>query len=178
MRIIGGKNQRRQIIAPAKLPVRPTTDMAKEALFNILNNHFDFEEIEVLDLFAGTGNISYEFASRGARQVLAVDINNHCTGFIKQTSEKLNFENLKTVRDDVFHFLAICRITFDIVFADPPYDFERISELPGKVFNAGIIKPGGWLVIEHSDEFIFYDFPYFDQSRRYGKVHFSFFKLS
>ena len=176
MRIIGGKNQRRQIIAPGNLPVRPTTDMAKEALFNILNNHFDFEEIEVLDLFAGTGNISYEFASRGAKVVISVDINNNCIQFIRQTVEKLDFSNVKSVRDDVFHFLEICKLSFDIVFADPPYDFSRIKEIPLRVFDASIIKPGGWLVVEHSEEIKFKEHPLFIESRRYGKVRFSFFK--
>ncbi len=176
MRIIGGKNQRRQIIAPGKLPVRPTTDMAKEALFNILNNHFDFEEIEVLDLFAGTGNISYEFASRGAKNVISVDINSHCVQFIRQTAEKLDFNKLKAVRADVFHFLGICKLSFDIVFADPPYDLGRINEIPSRVFDASILKSGGWLVVEHGEEVKFNEHPLFYESRRYGKVRFSFFK--
>ncbi len=176
MRIIGGKNQRRQIIAPGKLPVRPTTDMAKEALFNILNNHFDFEEIDVLDLFAGTGNISYEFASRGAKDIISVDINNHCIQFIRQTVEKLDFSNVKSVRDDVFHFLGICRQSFDIVFADPPYKMSRIKEIPGRVFDTSILKPGGWLVIEHSEDVKFNEHPLFFECRKYGKVRFSFFK--
>lgn len=176
MRIIGGKNQRRQIIAPGKLPVRPTTDMAKEALFNILNNNFDFEEIEVLDLFAGTGNISYEFASRGAKNVISVDINNHCIQFIRQTAEKLDFPAIKSVRADVFHFLGICRQSFDIVFADPPYDLNRIKEIPARVFDAFILKPGGWLILEHSEVVKFNEHPLFFESRRYGKVRFSFFK--
>ncbi len=176
MRIIGGKNQRRQIIAPAKLPVRPTTDMAKEALFNIINNHFDFEDIDVLDLFGGTGNISYEFASRGAKQIVAVDINNHCTQFIKQTSEDLNFKAIKIVRADVFQFLKICKISFDIIFADPPYDMQRIKTIPDRVFDADILLPGGWLVVEHNDSLKFNDHSHFFEARRYGKVNFSFFK--
>ncbi|MFN2395322.1 MAG: RsmD family RNA methyltransferase [Bacteroidales bacterium] len=176
MRIIGGKNQRRHIIAPAKLPVRPTTDIAKEALFNILNNHFDFEDIDVLDLFAGTGNISFEFASRGAKQIIAVDINNHCTQFIKQTSEKLHFDEIKTVRADVFQFLKVCKISFDLIFADPPYDMERIKIIPDRVFDAGILLPGGWLILEHNDSLKFNDHPDFFEARHYGKVNFSFFK--
>ena len=176
MRIIGGKNQRKHIIAPSKLPVRPTTDMAKEGLFNILNNHFDFHAIDVLDLFAGTGNISYEFASRGAQQIIAVDINHHCANFIRQTAESLDFTNLKTVKADTFHFLGICKISFDIIFADPPYDMKNIAEIPEKVFHADILKPGGWLVLEHGERMKLDHLPHFMQSRKYGKVHFSIFK--
>jgi 16S rRNA (guanine966-N2)-methyltransferase len=176
MRIIGGKYQRRTIIAPAKLPVRPTTDMAKEALFSIINNHLDFESITVLDLFAGTGNISYEFASRGAEEVIAVDINNHCVQFIRQTIDKMAMENLRAVRAEVFHFLSFCKAEFDVVFADPPFEFNGISEIPGKVFEAGILKPGGWLVLEHGEQRDFSQYPGFMEMRRYGKVHFSFFR--
>lgn len=176
MRIIGGKHQRRQIIAPVKLPVRPTTDMAKEALFNIVNNHFDFEELNVLDLFAGTGNISYEFASRGAVEVIAVDINNHCVQFIKKTADALTMENLRAVRAETFHFLRFCNSTFDIVFADPPYDMEGIRDIPTKVFDAQIVNPDGWLIVEHGENIHFSEHPFFIEKRRYGKVHFSFFK--
>lgn len=175
MRIIGGKNQRRQIVAPVKLPVRPTTDMAKEALFNILNNHFGFDELSVLDIFAGTGNISYEFASRGAPQVIAVDINPQCVRFIKSTAESLSMENLRAVRAEAFHFLSFCKTDFDIVFADPPYDMEAIETIPGKVFDAEVLKPGGWLIMEHGQEVSFSAHPHFTESRRYGRVHFSFF---
>ena len=177
MRIIGGKNQRRQIIAPSKLPVRPTTDMAKEALFNILNNHFDFESISVLDLFAGTGNISYEFASRGAEEVIAVDINNHCVQFIKKTADLLAMDRLRAVRADTFHFLGFCKVGFDIVFADPPYDFESIYEIPDKVFDAGVVNPSGWLIVEHGEKPAFENHRFFYEKRRYGKVHFSIFKM-
>jgi len=176
MRIIAGKYQRRHIIAPAKLPVRPTTDMAKEALFSIINNHYDFENITVLDLFAGTGNISYEFASRGAVEVISVDINNSCVQFIRQTVEKLSIENLRAVRAEAFHFLSFCKVDFDIVFADPPYDFANIAQIPEKVFAAKVIKPGGWLVLEHGERQKFDNYPFFGETRRYGKVHFSFFK--
>ncbi len=176
MRIIGGKYQRRHIIAPSKLPVRPTTDMAKEALFSIINNHFDFENISVLDLFAGTGNISYEFASRGTPEVIAVDMNNHCVQFIKQTAENLGMENLRAVRAETFHFISFCKVSFDIVFADPPYDFKGTPELPLKVFETNIVKPNGWLVVEHGETVNFSGHPLFVEKRKYGKVHFSFFK--
>lgn len=176
MRIIGGKYQRRHIIAPAKLPVRPTTDMAKEALFSIINNHFDFEQIHVLDLFAGTGNISYEFASRGAQEVIAVDMNNHCVQFIRQTVDKLAMENLRPVRAEAFHFLSFCSVNFDIVFADPPYDFTGLIELPAKVMEANILNPGGWFILEHGERQDFTTYPGYSNTRKYGKVHFSFFK--
>lgn len=177
MRIIGGKNQRKQIIAPLKLPVRPTTDIAKEALFNILNNHFDFEEITVLDLFAGTGNISYEFASRGAREVIAVDINNDCVHFIKKTSTALNMINLRAVRAEAFQFIGICKIDFDIVFADPPYDYSGTLNIPQEVLSAKLVKPGGWLIIEHGENKDFSHMDFFYEKRRYGKVLFSFFAI-
>lgn len=176
MRIIGGKNQRRQIIAPVKLPVRPTTDMAKEALFSILNNHYDFESINVLDLFAGTGNISYEFASRGSTEIIAIDINMHCIQFIKQTAEKLQMSTLRAVRADAFHFLSFCKTSFDIIFADPPYDLKQISQIPDAVFKAGILKPGGTLILEHGERNKFSHHDHYIESRRYGKVWFSFFK--
>jgi 16S rRNA (guanine966-N2)-methyltransferase len=176
MRIIGGKFQRRTIIAPSKLPVRPTTDMAKEALFSILNNHFDFEGLRVLDLFAGTGNISYEFASRGAEEIIAVDINNNCVQFIRQTVTKFEMENLRAVRAEVFHFLSFCKAEFDIVFADPPFELSSISEIPGKVIEAGILTPGGWFILEHGENNDFSEHPQFLELRRYGRVHFSFFK--
>ncbi len=175
MRIIGGKNQRKQIIAPANLPVRPTTDMSKEALFNILNNYFDFEEMNVLDLYAGTGNISYEFASREAREIIAVDINNNCVQFIRKTTSLLGFDTLRAVRAEAFHFLSICKADFDLVFADPPYNFDHIAQIPQKVFDARILKPGAWLVVEHGADIDFSSHEFFKEVRRYGKVHFSIF---
>ncbi len=176
MRIIGGKNQRRQIIAPSKLPVRPTTDMAKEALFNIINNHFDFEGLSILDLFAGTGNISYEFASRGAKEIVAVDINNHCVQFIKKTAQDLQMSNLRPVRADALQFIGFCKVRFDIVFADPPYDYSDLNEIPASVLENGLVNPGGWLVVEHGEGKKLSSLPWFFETRRYGKVHFSFFR--
>lgn len=177
MRIIGGKNQRKHITAPVKLPVRPTTDMAKEALFNILNNHLDFEEVAILDLFAGTGNISYEFASRGAKEIIAVDINNDCVQFIKKTALTLSMGNLKAVRAEAMHFIGLCKVSFDIVFADPPYDYPSISDIPEKVFSAMLVKPGGWLIVEHGEKNDLAHLDHFFEKRKYGKVHFSFFYL-
>ena len=125
MRIIRGRYQRRRIEAPHTLPVRPTTDMAKESLFNILENYMDFEEVEALDLFAGTGNISYELVSRGCPRVLAVDENQGCVKFIRETATKLSMDELSVVRADVFRFVPKHTLKYDLIFCDPPYDCEH-----------------------------------------------------
>ncbi len=176
MRIIAGKYQRRILHPPANLPVRPTTDLAKEALFNIINNHFDFEGLRVIDLFAGTGSISYEFASREAAEVIAVENHFKCIDFIQQTIRELKLENLKVVRADVFRFLSYCRPGFDLIFADPPYDMEGMEKIPQQVFERELLAEGGWLVMEHPARKKFEQYPYFVQERKYGRVHFSVFE--
>lgn len=175
MRIIRGSHRGKNIVAPVSLPVRPTTDAAKESLFNILNNYFQEDEIRVLDLFAGTGNISYEFAARGAKEVVSVDIEEKCTSFMKKTASVLDFENMRVVRNDVFNFLKILKASYDVVFADPPYDLERVKELPTLVFDANAVKEGGMFVLEHSGLHDFSAHPNFKEMRHYGRVHFSFF---
>ncbi len=160
------------------MPVRPTTDLAKEALFNVLNNHFDFENIKVIDLFAGTGNISYEFASRGAIEVVAVDNHFKCIDFINSTVEMLKLENLKVVRADVFKFLNYCKPGFDLIFADPPYDMQRIEIIVQKVFERNLLSADGWLIIEHAATNNFSAMNTFMEERKYGRVHFSFFRNS
>ena len=153
MRIISGSNKGRIIKTPANLPVRPTTDLAKESLFNILNNHFDFEELDVLDLFAGTGNISYEFASRGAKRIVSVDNNFKCAEFIRKAAQEYGFNKIITVqRANVFVFLKYPQVPFDLIFADPPYDMEGIETIPDLIFNQKLLKPGGWLILEHSNQ--------------------------
>lgn len=174
MRIIGGCHQRRLIRPPAGLPVRPTTDKAREALFNVLNNHFDFESLRVLDLFAGTGSISFEFASRGG-EVVAVEKDPRCVGFIRQTAKNLGMDRLSCFKADVFRFLKHPHPPFDVVFADPPYEMDRMTELPGAVFSGKLLAEGGWLVIEHSEAHAFGTHPHFFRQRRYSRVHFSFF---
>jgi 16S rRNA (guanine(966)-N(2))-methyltransferase RsmD len=159
----------------AKLPVRPTTDMAKEALFNIINNHFDFKQIRVLDLFAGTGNISYEFESRESKEITAVDFNFKCIKFIKTTSEKLNFKNITAIYEDVFVFLNHCEQTFDLIFADPPYNMKNTDALPDIIFNKNLLNKNAWLIIEHSKRLDFTQHPNFFQHKNYGNVNFSFF---
>lgn len=175
MRIISGKNKGRKIIAPANLPVRPTTDMAKESLFNILNNYINFEEMSVLDLFAGTGNISYEFASRGSKEITAVDNNSKCVNFIDQTGRKLNYENLIAIRADYRAFIKQSFNKWDIIFADPPYNMENTEEIPTLVLDNQLLKKNGWLIIEHAKNISFEGFTGFTDHRVYGKVNFSFF---
>jgi 16S rRNA (guanine(966)-N(2))-methyltransferase RsmD len=157
------------------LPVRPTTDMAKEGLFNILNTFLEFGEIEVCDLFAGTGNITFEFASRGCREVTAVEINAKCIAFIQKTISDLGFTNITPMKADVFSFLFRSQKTFDFVFADPPYDLEHAHELPDKIIHSAL-KPEGWLVLEHGPDSNYSTHPAYHHTRHYGKVHFSFFQ--
>ncbi|MBP5535925.1 MAG: 16S rRNA (guanine(966)-N(2))-methyltransferase RsmD [Bacteroidales bacterium] len=175
MRIIAGTLRGRRLEPPANLPVRPTTDMARESLFNILNNYVDYEECDVLDLFAGTGAVSVEFVSRGARSVTSIDINAACTDFIKATSVRLGLNNMHVVRADAFDLLKRANRTFDIIFADPPYAMENLETLPDLVFEKGLLKPDGILVVEHSKEHSFDTHPHYWQHRRYGKVNFTFF---
>ena len=178
MRIISGTHKSRQIHAPRNLPVRPTTDLAKEALFNILVNHFDLEDVTVLDLFAGTGNITYEFASRGARGVTSIDLELRCVNFIRKTVTDLGFEAVLSFRSDAFRFLRNCDTRYDIIFCDPPYELQGVEEIPLTVMKRTLLKPGGWLVVEHSREYNFEGFEGFLQKRKYGKVNFSIFSQS
>lgn len=176
MRIIRGTHRGRKITAPANLPVRPTTDLAKESLFNILENHIYFEDIDVLDLYSGTGSIAYEFASRESKSVIAVDIHPKCTAFIQETVTKLGFDNLKVIRSSSIGFLNHYSGQFDLIFADPPYDLEGVEEVVNIVFSRNLLRDAGWLIIEHSIEKDFSAFPGFHDHRRYGKVNFSFFR--
>ena len=175
MRIIGGIHKGRRLNAPANLPVRPTTDMAKEALFNILHNYYDFEGLRVLDLFAGIGSISYEFASRDAAEVTSVEQNPRCVNYISDTSRKLGLDKLFVIRANVFTFLKRGGKKYDIIFADPPYDIEGIDSIPDLVFDAELLDKDGWLIIEHSSSTDFQGHPRLDQQRKYGKVNFSMF---
>ncbi len=176
MRIISGSHRGRKIIPPHNLPVRPTTDLAKESLFNILWNYLEFSEIRVLDLFAGTGNISLEFASRGAVEVVAVDQHPRCSDFIRKMAMQLDFRNLKVIRADVVHFLKHPGLPFDVIFADPPYDLQEIRLVPAMVFDQAWLNPGGWLIVEHPKEVVLSDHPMYQETRIYGKVNFSFFR--
>jgi len=177
LRIISGTYKGRKIVAPSRLPVRPTTDQAKEAIFNIINNHFYFEDLKVLDLFAGTGNISYEFCSRGAKEVMAIEINHKCCDFIKKTVDFLKMGNLKCVQTNVFSFLKSSSGSYDLIFADPPYDMEGVDIIPELVFSKSLLNKEGWLVIEHSVTIDFSGSPNFFEQRKYGKVNFSIFRV-
>ncbi|MGY5847002.1 RsmD family RNA methyltransferase [Salegentibacter sp. HM20] len=177
MRIISGTAKGKRLIAPKKLPVRPTTDMAKEALFNILNNNFQLQRISVLDLFSGTGNIAYEFASRGCENITAVDANFDCVKFIKKTAAELDFP-IQVIKSDVFKYLEKAPIKAKIIFADPPYDFpsadfERIHQL---VFSKALLEENGQLIIEHSKHTNLSHLEGFTDSRKYGSSVFSFFE--
>ncbi len=177
MRIISGKYKGRRLVAPKKLPVRPTTDFAKEALFNILNNYYHFSELTVIDLFAGTGNISYEFASRGAVSITSVDGNYGCVQFISKTAKELDFA-INAVKSDVFKFLEKVKLEADIIFADPPYDFsdEQFAQLPKLVFENELLGEEGMLIVEHSKHTDLSSLPYFSFSKKYGGSMFSFFE--
>jgi 16S rRNA (guanine(966)-N(2))-methyltransferase RsmD len=175
MRIIAGEYKRRFIHPPANLPVRPTTDLARESLFNILNNIVEWQGKSVLDLFAGTGAVSYEFISRGCDRVLAVDSNFQCVSFIKKTASSFEMDNLKVMRTDVFRFLKSAKINFDIIFADPPYEMEGIDKLPDLIFDNDLLTGNGIFVLEHPRKYDFSEHPHFNEHRKYGKVNFSFF---
>jgi 16S rRNA (guanine(966)-N(2))-methyltransferase RsmD len=175
MRIICGSHKGKKIIAPNNLPVRPTTDFAKESLFNILNNYFYFDSVSVLDLFTGTGNISYEFAARGAKKVIGVEMNPSCVDFINKTARQLSFERLSVLKMDVFSFLARNTQQFNIIFADPPYDCDKYNMIVELVFEKNLLLPDGFLVIEHAEDENFQTHPKFYQQRIYGKVNFSIF---
>ncbi|WP_420572584.1 RsmD family RNA methyltransferase [Kordia sp.] len=178
MRIISGKHKGRRLTAPKKLPVRPTTDLAKESLFNILNNHFYFHEISVLDLFAGTGNISYEFASRGTENITAIDGDYGCVRFIKQTADMLDLD-INAIKSDVYKFLDRTHLKSDIIFADPPYAFSlaQFEKIATTVFERTLLLEGGFLIIEHAKETKLEHVANFSFSKGYGGSVFSFFEL-
>lgn len=176
MRIISGIHKSILIQPPKGLPVRPTTDRAKESLFNILENNFDLSSIQVLDLFSGTGNIAYEFASRNASTIIAVDINEKCVSFIKNTKQKLHLEALQVIKKDAFAYLKQCNETFDIIFADAPYANPLIRTLPQLVAEKKLLKPNGWLIVEHETILdLDSEIGFFDK-RIYGQSAFSIFK--
>ena len=176
MRIINGKDRGKSIIAPKILPVRPTTDFAKEGLFNVLNNQFDIEEIEVLDLFSGTGNIAIEFASRGAKKVLCIDQNYHCVSFIKKMKRELAINQLSVFKNDTFKYLNQYKQSFDIIFADPPYEMKEMNKIAELVFENKLLNENGWLIIEHDKHTDLTEIPHFSKQRKYGNVNFSIFE--
>jgi 16S rRNA (guanine966-N2)-methyltransferase len=176
MRIIGGTLRGLRLNPPKNLPVRPTTDLAKEALFNILINQIELENIRVLDLFSGTGNLTLEFASRGAELVTSVDRNINGINYIKDTARKYQLENISTFKAEVFKYIQMETVQYDLIFADPPYDLNRIPEIPKLIFEKNLLLPGGLLIVEHQSMQNLSGQPAFVEQRKYGHSSFSFFK--
>lgn len=176
MRIISGIHGGRRINPPAKMPyTRPTTDIAKEGLFNILQNNLEIGKLNVLDLFGGTGCISYELASRGAPDITIVEKDHHMYDFIKKTATELAFENFNVIRSDVFRFIDTTADRYDFIFAGPPYALTSIDELPVKVFEKDLLKPNGWFVLEHTPRNDYKKFAHYKTERNYGTTIFSIF---
>lgn len=176
MRIISGKYGRRRFDVPRNITARPTTDMARENLFNVLNNLVDFEGLTALDLFSGTGAISFELLSRGCASVTSVEKASTQYNFIRKVKDLLHEENLIQVKGDVFKFIGSCSRKFDLIFADPPYDLPQLPQIPELILKSQMVQPGTLVVVEHSSANDFSNLPQFQQLRVYGKVHFSFFR--
>jgi 16S rRNA (guanine966-N2)-methyltransferase len=176
LRIISGKYKGRRITPPGNFKARPTTDYARESLFDILNNRVDFESLTVLDLFSGTGSISYEFASRGAVLVHAIEMNYRYFAFIRKMVDELKFENIKPVHIDVKAYLKTCKYKYDIIFADPPYDIVWLNDLPDLVLETGLLDKDGFFILEHPKNISFKSHRMFFEHRNYGGVNFSFFR--
>jgi 16S rRNA (guanine966-N2)-methyltransferase len=176
MRIIGGEHGGRKFNPPNKMPyTRPTTDIAKEGLFNVLQHKLDFESLKTLDLFGGTGSISYELASRGVTDLTIVEKDGQMFEFIKKTSTELRIENLKAVKMDVFKFIDQCNDRFDFIFAGPPYALTAIDDLPKRIFEKQLLNKDGWFVLEHTPRNDYKTFPYYKMERNYGTTIFSVF---
>lgn len=177
MRIIGGEHGGRRINPPSKMPyTRPTTDIAKEGLFNILQNSVDFENTRSLDLFGGTGSISYELASRGVPDLTIVEKDVQMYEFIKKTSEALGLENFKVIRSDVFKFINQAKEKYDLIFAGPPYALQNIDDLPKLVFEKDLLNEKGWFILEHTPRNNYENYPFFKSARNYGTTIFSIFE--
>jgi 16S rRNA (guanine(966)-N(2))-methyltransferase RsmD len=176
MRIISGIHGGRRITPPTKMPyTRPTTDIAKEGLFNIVQNNLDIESLKTLDLFGGTGSISYELASRGAKDITVIEKDSNMYEFIKKTSQQLLFKNFKIIKSDVFKFIQNCTEQYDFIFAGPPYALTNIDDLPKLIFENKLLKPNGWFILEHTPRNTYTKFPFFKNERNYGTTIFSFF---
>ncbi|HRO84665.1 MAG TPA: RsmD family RNA methyltransferase [Niabella sp.] len=176
MRIITGKYGGRKINPPAKMPyTRPTTDVAKEGLFNVMQHRLDFEGMKTLDLFGGTGSITYELASRGAEDLTIVEKDTQMFEFIKKTANTLMIENIKFIKMDVFKFMEGCHQQYDFIFAGPPYALSTIDELPKIIIEKGLLKPGGWFVLEHTPRNDYKAFEKYSFEKNYGTTIFSVF---
>ena len=176
MRIISGIYGGRRISPPTEMPyTRPTTDIAKEGLFNIIQNNLEIDTLKTLDLFGGTGSISYELASRGAQDLIIVEKDSRMYDFIKKTIQELRIENIRSVKMDVFKFIDQCTEKFDFVFAGPPYALTNIDELPVRIFGKQLLNNGGWFVLEHTPRNDYKTFPYYKTEKNYGTTIFSIF---
>ena len=175
MRIISGKYRGRQIRPPKNFKARPTTDFAKESLFNILIHQYDLEEMEVLDLFSGTGSIAYEFASRGVRSVVAIEMAQAHFRFIQDTCRTLELDQVTVIRGDAFRYIKKPSQSFDLIFADPPYDHPGLSELPDLIMSSSILEDKGLFILEHSSRITFKTHPQYFRQRNYGGVNFTLF---
>jgi len=176
MRIVSGEYGGRRFTPPAKIPARPTTDLAKEGLFNVLTNMLDLEECSVLELFAGTGNIAYEFASRGVPQMTLVEKDKVCVQFIKDTFKTLKYEGALVIQGDALRYITTCPQSYDIVFADPPYLMPEMDKIPDMVLASNLLNEDGWFILEHTHNVFFEAHPHFVKSKNYGGTHFSFFQ--
>ena len=177
MRIIRGKYGRRRFDVPTNISARPTTDFARENIFNVLENLIDFEGKTALDLFAGTGAITFELLSRGCAEVAAVEKAATQYNFIRKVAQQLNVSNLRLIKGDVFRFLDSGAAPFDFIFADPPYDMPDFAAVPGKILGSKLLKPGTLVVVEHSRNHDFSQLPGFFEHRVYGSVNFSRFRV-
>lgn len=175
MRIIGGSLKARQFHPPQNIPTRPTTDFAKEGLFNTLNNHFNFENLKVLDLFGGTGSISYEFASRGCNDITTVEIYPKCANFIKKTAKDFGFSGIKVMQMDVFKYIENTNEKYDFIFAGPPYPLPNLAEIPDYIFRHQLVDGDGWFLMEHNPNHNFEKHPNFYKSKNYGTTIFAIF---
>jgi 16S rRNA (guanine(966)-N(2))-methyltransferase RsmD len=176
MRIISGSLGGRRFQPPAKMPhTRPTTDIAKEGLFNMLQNNLEFESLKTLDLFGGTGSISYELASRGVPDLTIVEKDNQMFDYIRKTAADLKIANMKFVKSEVFRFIDQCHEKFDFIFAGPPYALQTIDELPRRIFEKGLLNEEGWFILEHTPRNNYETTPYFRSARNYGTTVFSIF---
>jgi 16S rRNA (guanine(966)-N(2))-methyltransferase RsmD len=176
MRIIAGKFKGRKFFPPPNIPARPTTDFAKEGLFNILQNYFDLESISFLDLFSGTGSLSYEMASRGCSEIVCVEKDGKSVSFIKKTMEALNI-TASVLQMDVFHYIRSARRQYSIIFAGPPYALELLADIPNEIFEMQLLANEGWFILEHNPQHNFDEHPHFKMKRNYGTTIFSIFEI-
>ncbi len=178
MRIISGKYKGKHIHPPSGFKARPTTDFSKEALFNILENNFDIGELSVLDLFSGTGSITYEFASRGASRITTVEMNTLHYRFIRKMVEEMELLQVSPVRSDAMKIIKNPWESYDLIFADPPYDYKGLETLPELILSGRLLEKGGWLILEHPSKIKYNHLPAIFDHRQYGSVNFSFFKTA